>query len=271
VPEVELQPVRRRGGWIRDRGAVVAVGIVILILVGVLKPWSSDSPQEPPVAVTNVDTEATNLIPDGDDLPADDAPSTDRPAGAQSGAVAPTRAPGAGPPALPPAEEQQTLTLVDVRNRAADESAEYDVFSAVVATLSDTARVAFLDDLPAPRELGSACAGGAMLGEGVDTVGITTETLPVTGHELVRLFNKGGAVPISVMQAEAAADGFVLRTTAPDGLPVGHYALILRAYGGLRVVPVCVGRIFRLVDHSLVKSVPRDASGARARDALFGQ
>ena len=265
-PEVELRPVRPRGGLARDRGALVAVGIVILILVGVLKPWSSGPQQEPPVAIKDVEGE--NRSAGADETPAGEAPTTQRPPRPHPGSFVPATAPGTGTPPQPPPQAQQSLTLADVRALAAKPGEQHEVFSALIATTSDSARVAFRGDLPTTRELGQACTGGAMLSEGSDAVGLTTATLPVTGHEVVRLFEEGDAVPISATQAEGAADGFILRPKSDGGLPVGHYALIVRAYGDLRVAPFCVGRKV-IVDAWLIKYVPPYASRAGARDVLL--
>lgn len=185
----------------------------------------------------------------------------------------PVDVPAAGPVAPIPIptemaiDTQSPISLVEARRRAQG-TVRYDVFSAVVATPSDTQRVKFRDSVPRVTEFGY-CDSGALFEVPLEEVAFITATVPVTSHELVRVFERGDPVSIPVASRETAPDGFVLSAGEDGGLAVGHYAVIMRAYGGVRIVPFCVAEVMRLANGAVARFVPQDASNAAARKALL--
>jgi hypothetical protein len=133
--------------------------------------------------------------------------------------------------------------------------------------------VSYLDAAPLTTDLGSDCAGGALLGEGTDAIGVTLprpfRPAQVMHVELIRLFDRQHAVPVPVASEVDASTGVAV--VRADGVKwsVGHYALTMNTVGRSDTVALCVGHMTRLVDYSLVTFVPEIVDGATARKELL--
>jgi hypothetical protein len=237
----ELEPVRRRR-FGPDRGWLVALGIVALLAIALLKPWSP--PPIPPSSplVAAADHATSSPAPESTLLEGTSVPST-------------------------PSPQAQQLTLAELRQRGA--KLPKNVFSAVMATARDAASVRFVASAPATRRLGVDCAGGALLSEGSSNVGLVTNDVPLTDFSVERLFRRGPSVPIPTIVLEKAADGFIVAPAYGATWPVGDYSVTIRAHGALQIAPFCVGRLIRLVDYSLIAFMPAGVDSAAARSALL--
>jgi hypothetical protein len=228
--------------------------MVVVIGVAVLKPWSNRAPTEPPPHMAdqqNADPRSVRR--------ADPRATPERSAG-----------PALAASSLFPVDPDSPISLAEARRRGFPEDLRYDVLLAVLATGTDTSRVRFRDEVPPITDIGY-CDTGALLETPVEKVAFATAMIPVTSFELTRVFEKGAPVPIPVETVESAPDGFVLRAREPEGFAIGHYALLVRAYGANRVVPFCVAEVERLENGARARYVPRTESNAAARQALVSE
>jgi hypothetical protein len=240
----ELQPVRRRGRLGIDRGLVVAIVVVSLLAVGVWKPWAA--------------TTDSAVVPAADADGHISAPEL-------------TGSPAPEPAVATPWPE--TLSLEGVAATLADIPRDGDTAWVLSAMRPEPVSAPYLYAAPATTDLGSNCAEGVLLGEGTAAIGLTlpqpSRPSRVTRVLLRRLFDGQPPVSVPVTSAHDDASGVVLVAAAGEEWPPGHYALTLDVMGRAGMVAFCVGRMFRLVDYSLITFVPSNADSPAARKALI--
>jgi hypothetical protein len=256
MTDIEVAPVRRKGRYSLDRGVVVLVAMAVVIGIALLKPWSVAPAISPGPAVAGNEAAPTRTALRSTDPTA----PVPRVPGHSLQAHAPSTTAW-------PIDTQSPISLVEARRRAMD-GTRYPVRSALLATSSDTQRVRFRDSVPSVTEFGY-CDSGALFESPVHRLALITSSMPVTGHDLVRVFESGAPVSIPVGSLETAPDGFVLVANDGKGLAVGHYAVIMRAYGAVEIVPFCVAEVVRLANGAVARLVPQDASNAASRKALL--
>jgi hypothetical protein len=250
----ELTPVQRRNRLGLDRGLVAAAIMVGVIGVLMIKPWATGDPGFGPNASPSGSMNA----------------GTGRAAPSAPAQVAQAHAP------------RQTVSLSQLRDWvAAAGLASSDNWpaltrAAVFGTTFDLAGAPYRETVPSTEQLGANCVGGALLGEGYDTVAVLFDDMGrdagVTSIRVDRLFDSGPALSMPVIPIENAVDGVVLTTALGLPWPPGHYAMdVATTSGSSLVLPFCIGRMTRLVDYSLIAYVPTSADGAAARLALLAQ
>ncbi len=227
----DLQPVRRRGRPGIDRGWIVLVAIFVVIGVAVAQPWGAN-PERVEIA---------------GDASADELASTP-----------------------PPGESGVPETLVSMLAplpRADDRA----WLAAAGAPLPVSAP--FVRAVPETVDLGEQCDGGALMPEGIGSVAVTlpepTRPSRVSRAMIRRLFDGLPPVSMPVTLTSDYADGVGLVSSDAGPWPPGHYAVTVDVFGRTGTVVMCIGRMIRLVDYSLITFVPNPADGAEAREALI--
>jgi hypothetical protein len=240
----ELVPVRPPGRLGIDRGFMVALAMVALIALGLIKPWQAST-----------------------------APTATRQQAPALAAQSPTAAPTATPQTTAaPALDSETAVLLDLRDRLvtlppADEGTTW--LSSSIPR--DILRAPLLTARPEPAEIGPYCAGGALVGEGSEAIGVTLRGREPITFAMDRLFE--GQPPVAVpITATVERNGRIAIIAAEgESWPPGYYALTLESETETRVLPLCVGRLLRAVDYSLIVFVPNHVDDPAAREAFVAE
>src|SRR5688572_12925711 len=158
--------------------------MAVVIGVALLKPWSEAPAESPPAVAFGEPAPIDGKTPSTPDPHADPTRSTQHP-----------QAPAFPAPSSVAGQTPAPISLVDVRTRGFPHEVRYDVFSAVLATATDTYRVRFRDEMPRLPDIGY-CDTGALIDEPVEELALATAMVPVTSYELYRVFASGDPVAV---------------------------------------------------------------------------